>query len=98
MKVNAWTCALATDRDLESGLSKSISVWTQKMVNYVSGWLELYQVKQMIRGIGNVFVLDLFSNLVWVRSSGYFSEPLGQVMTLRGPFLVLAIRDEPNIG
>ena len=23
MKVNAWTCAVATDRDLESGLSKS---------------------------------------------------------------------------
>ena len=52
----------------------------------------------MIRGIGNVFVLHLFSNLDWVRSSGYFGEPLGQVMTLREPFLVLVIRDQPNIG
>ena len=34
MKVNAWICALATDRDLESGLSKSASVRTRKMVNY----------------------------------------------------------------
>ena len=33
MKVNAWTCAPATDRDLESGLSRSISVRTRKMVN-----------------------------------------------------------------
>ena len=32
-KVNAWVCALATDRDLESVLSKSISVRTRKMVN-----------------------------------------------------------------
>ena len=35
-KVNAWICALATDRDLESGLSKSISVGTRKMVNCAS--------------------------------------------------------------
>ena len=34
MEVNVWTCATATDRDLESGLSKSTSVWTRKMVNY----------------------------------------------------------------
>ena len=34
MKVNAWICAPATDRDLESGLSKSPSVTTRKMVNY----------------------------------------------------------------
>ena len=34
MKVNGWICALATDRDLESGFSKSISVWTREMVNY----------------------------------------------------------------
>ena len=33
MKVNAWTCAPATDRDLESGLSKSMSVRTRRMVN-----------------------------------------------------------------
>ena len=35
MKVNAWICAPATDRDLESSLSKGISVRTRKMVNYV---------------------------------------------------------------
>ena len=35
MKVNAWICAPATDRDLESGSSKSMSVRTRKMVNYV---------------------------------------------------------------
>ena len=34
MKVSAWTCAPATDRDLESGMSKSISVRTRKMVNF----------------------------------------------------------------
>ena len=34
MKVNAWICAPATDRDLESGLSKSASVRIRKMVNY----------------------------------------------------------------
>ena len=34
MKVNAWLCAPATDRDLESGLSKSISVRTRRTVNY----------------------------------------------------------------
>ena len=36
MKVNAWICAPATDRDLESGLSKSASVRTRKMVNYAT--------------------------------------------------------------
>ena len=34
MKVNAWIWAPATDRDLESGFSKNISVRTRKMVNY----------------------------------------------------------------
>ena len=34
MKVNAWICAPATDRDLESGLSKSASVRNRTMVNY----------------------------------------------------------------
>ena len=34
MKVNAWICAPATDRDLESGVSKSANVRTRKMVNY----------------------------------------------------------------
>ncbi len=34
MKVNAGIVAPATDRDLESGLSKSIPVRTRKMVNY----------------------------------------------------------------
>ena len=34
MKVNAWICAPATDRDLQSGLSKSASVRTRKVVNY----------------------------------------------------------------
>ena len=33
MKINAWSCALATDRDLESGLSKSINVRPPKTVN-----------------------------------------------------------------
>ena len=35
MKVNAGICALATDLDLESGFSKSMSVGTQKMPNNV---------------------------------------------------------------
>ena len=43
MKVNAWVCALAndsewfdcaTDRDLQSVLSKSVSVRTRKLVNH----------------------------------------------------------------
>ena len=33
-EVNAWVCAPATDRDLESGLRKSMSVGTRKMVNH----------------------------------------------------------------
>ena len=33
--MNAWICAPATDRDLESGLSKSADVRTRKMVNYL---------------------------------------------------------------
>ena len=33
MKVNAWICAPATARDLESAQRKSISVRTRKMVN-----------------------------------------------------------------
>ena len=33
MQVNAWIRAPATDRDLESGLSKSMSVGTRRMVN-----------------------------------------------------------------
>ena len=34
MKVNAWICAPATDRDLESGLSGSTRFRTRKVVNY----------------------------------------------------------------
>ena len=34
MKVNTWICAPATESDLESGLGKSTSVRTRKMVNY----------------------------------------------------------------
>ena len=34
MKVNAWIYAPATDRNLESGLRKSMSVRTRKMVNH----------------------------------------------------------------
>ena len=34
MKVNASICAPATDRDLESGLGKSMSAGTRKMVNF----------------------------------------------------------------
>ena len=34
MKVNAWICAHAADRDLESGLDKSFNVRTRKMVDY----------------------------------------------------------------
>ena len=34
MKVKAWICAPGTDRDLESGLSKGVSVRTRKMVNH----------------------------------------------------------------
>ena len=111
MKVNAWICAPATDRDLESGLSKSASVRTRKMVNYaregakseetlwrlvailtcksfvilgcrgerliepsscwftpgvsfrIAGVEQLYQVKRMIRGIGNVLFLTYSQNL-----------------------------------
>ena len=33
MSVNAWICAHAAGRDLESGLSQSIGVRTRKMVN-----------------------------------------------------------------
>ena len=40
------------------------------------------------------FVLNLFSNFKWVRSSDYSGEPLGQVTTLRGPFLVSRTGDE----
>ena len=33
MKVNAWICAPATNRDLESGLSKRTMVRNRKIVN-----------------------------------------------------------------
>ena len=60
----------------------------------MDGVEQLYQVNRMIRGIGNVFVLDLFSNFKWVRSSGSIGEPLVQVVTPRGPFLVSRSGDE----
>ena len=34
MEVNAWICTRATDRDLDSVQSRSISVRTRKMVNH----------------------------------------------------------------
>ena len=40
-------------------------------------------------------VLDLFSNFQWVRSKGFFGEPLGHVITLRGQILVSRIGGEP---
>ena len=32
---------------------------------------QLYQVKRMIEGIGNVAVFDLFSNIKWVNSQAF---------------------------
>ena len=50
----------------------------------VAGVDQFYQVKPMTRGIGGCCVFDLFSNFKWVRSSGYFDEPLGSVATRSG--------------
>ena len=56
----------------------------------LAGVEQLYQEKRMIEGIGNVFVIDLFSNFKWVRSGGYFCA----TSTLRGSFLVSRTGDE----
>jgi hypothetical protein len=48
----------------------------------------------MIRGLGNVLVLDLFSNFKWVRTSDYLSESLGLMRSPSGPFLVSRTGDE----
>ena len=48
----------------------------------------------MIGGIGNVLFSTYSQTLNGLRSSGYFGEPLGQVITLRGPFLVSRTGDE----
>ena len=39
--------------------------------------MQFYQVKRMIRGLGGVSVLDLFSNFKWVRTSSCLIELLG---------------------
>ena len=39
--------------------------------------------------------LDLFSNLKWERSTGFFGEPLKHVMTQRGQILVSTTDDDP---
>ncbi len=39
-------------------------------------------------------LLHLFSNFKWVRSSGDVGEPLGQVITPRGPLLASRTGDE----
>ena len=39
-------------------------------------------------------VLDLFSNFRWAGFIGFLGEPLGQVITLRGLFLVSRTGDE----
>ena len=38
MKVNAWLCAFATDRDLEIALSRSINLWPPKTVIVYCVW------------------------------------------------------------
>ena len=38
MKENVWISAPSTERDLESGLSNGVRVWTRKMVNYAGEW------------------------------------------------------------
>ena len=59
MKVNAWICAHAADLQL--------------LVSFrIAEDEQLPQVKRMIRGIVARVVLDPFSNLKLVKSSGYF--------------------------
>jgi hypothetical protein len=48
----------------------------------------------MIRGLGTVLCLDLFSNFKWVRSRDYLSESLGLMHSPSGPFLVSRTGDE----
>ena len=52
------------------------------------------QVKRMIRGLGELIALDLFSNFEWTRSNSFLIELLGLIMTLSGPFLVSRTGDE----
>ena len=132
------TCTPATDRDLESGLSKSHTrkhprnMPEKGKVRRISGecslryrranrssaarWRKtngtiwylvpsevsfIVRKKRMIKGIGNA----LFSTYAQT-SNGQnlvvtLGQPLEQVITLRGPFLVsrkLATKDAPNIG
>ena len=42
--------------------------------------------------------LDLFSNLKFVRSSGYFGELLNHVITIRGQILVSRTNDDPLLS
>ena len=67
-------------------LIETSSSWCTKVSLRIAGVEQLYQAKRIIRGIGNGFVLDLFSKLAWV---SYFDEPLGQVVASRGPFFCI---------
>ena len=54
---------------------------------------QLYQVTRMQRNRERV-VLDLFSNLQWLRLFPFFGEPLGHVRILRGQILVSRTGDD----
>ena len=53
-----------------------------------AGVEQLYQEKGMIGGIGNVLFSTYSQTLKWVRSKGFFGEPLKHVITVRGQILV----------
>ena len=57
---------------------------------FPSGKLKLKSVKSNATDWRNRarVVLDVFSNFKWLRSKVTFGEPLGHVITLRGPFMV----------
>ena len=49
----------------------------------------------MVGGIGQRVSLDFFSNFKFVRSSGFFGEPVNHVITIRGQILVSRTGDDP---
>ena len=66
----------------------------------INGAQQLHQVQRMIGGIGNMLFSTCSQTLNGKDPRVSFGEPLGHVITLRGPFMAsrtLAIRDRPNI-
>ena len=54
---------------------------------------KLHQVEQMIRSIGDFFILNLFSNSKWVRDMTFLIKVMVRIIPPCGPLLVSRIGD-----